>query len=154
MFTIKEIKVVRSRSLRIGEGKWNKVGSACGKSLIYVWVEDETVLEQFANRRSRPTKIYREVINQVREQIETSEWRTPSSISPYSGEEQGNHVIPKADLSDFVWKQTAGCACGCSPAFVVNSDRGKTIYITVSGVENPVDEVVVNRAQQLIGVLS
>jgi len=148
MFQIEKIEVRRSPSPRRGEGKWNQVGGASGKSVIYVHIEGEGVAEQLIYRRSRPTKIYRDVVNQVRAEIENSEYRTPSSISPYSGEEQGNHLMQPADLSDFVWKQTAGCSCGCSPAFVVNSDRGKTIWITVSGIVNPVDEVVQDRANQ------
>jgi hypothetical protein len=148
MFEIEKIEVRQNPVPRVGEGKWNQVGSYSGKSLIYVHIKDETVAEQLIYRRSRPTKVYREVINQVRAEIEASEYRTRSSISPFTGEEQGNLLMKPVNLSDFVWKQTAGCSCGCSPAFVVNSDRGRTITITVTGIVNPVDATVQDRASQ------
>jgi len=125
-FTIKDIQVRQSRFAERGE-KWNAVGTRSGRTTISVNVADESVMENLIYRKSRPTKMYRDIIKQVREQIQTE------------------HNI---DLSEFVWSQTAFCSCGCSPAFLVLSSRGWSIDITVSGIANQADEVAVDRAAQ------
>jgi hypothetical protein len=125
-FTIKDIQVRQSRIAEVGE-KWNAVGTRYGRTTISVNVQDESIMENLIYRKSRPTKMYRDVIKQVRDQI------------------QAEHNI---DLSEFVWSQTAFCSCGCSPAFLVLSDRGWSIDITVSGIAPVVDEVAVDRAAQ------
>ena len=58
------------------------------KARIYVWEEGETILQNLVNRRSRPTKLYRELLKD----------------QPFM---QGAR-----------WSRTAGCGCGCSPGFI------------------------------------
>lgn len=125
-FTIENLEVHQAPHATRGE-KWNAVGTRSGRATISVYVNEESIMENLIYRKSRPTKIYRDIINQVREQIQ---------------EEY------KIDLSEFVWNQRAFCACGCSPAFLVLSDRGWNIRITVSGLANVADEVAVDRAAQ------
>jgi hypothetical protein len=125
-FVIEDISVRQSRFAERGE-KWNAVGTRSGRATISVNVKDESVMENLMYRKSRPTKLYRDIIKQVRDQIQTE------------------HNI---NLSEFVWSQTAFCSCGCSPAFLVLSDRGWSIDITVSGIAPVVDAVAVDRAAQ------
>jgi hypothetical protein len=125
-FTIENLEVHQAPYAKRGE-KWNAVGTHSGRATISVYVNEESIMENLIYRKSRPTKIYRDIINQVREQIQ---------------EEY------KIDLSEFVWNQRAFCSCGCSPAFLVLSDRGWNIRITVSGLANVADEVAVDRAAQ------
>ncbi len=126
-FTIENIKVEKARNATKSE-KWNSVGTSSGRATITVDIKDESLTDNLIYRKSRPTKIYRDVINQVRDQI-TAE-----------------HGI---NLSEYVWSQKAYCACGCSPAFLVLSDRGWNISITVSGIENVADETAQARAESI-----
>lgn len=68
------------------------------KPRMYFFVEGENLLENFANRFDRPSKLYRQFVPQVLEQL---------------GLDPGTKVI---------WSQKAGCSCGCSPAFIVQAD--------------------------------
>ena len=76
---------------------------------IYVWPEDETIKENFENRRQRPYTIYKkEVLPQLFRKL---------GLSP---EKVG-------------WSQKAGCSCPCSPGFVVQSrDIPFDIHVTVT----------------------
>lgn len=107
--------------------RFNAVGTRGGRALITVDIQDETLLDNLIYRKSRPTRVYRQIINQVRESI------------------SAEHGI---NLDEFVWSQTAWCSCGCSPAFLVLSDRGYRISITVKGISNVADATAVNRAEQ------
>lgn len=126
-FQIENIEVHQAPYAKKYE-KWNSVGTRSGRATISVNIKDESVMDNLIYRKSRPTKIYRDIIKQVRDQI-TAE-----------------HGI---NLSEFVWSQKAYCACGCSPAFLVLSDRGWNIQITVSGIENVADETAQARAESL-----
>ena len=123
-FQIQNIEVHQAPYAKIGE-KWNAVGTREGRATISVDIQDESLMDNLIYRKSRPTKIYRDIINQVRDQITT---------------EYG------INLSEYVWSQKAFCFCGCSPAFLVLSDRGWNIRITVSGVDNVADETAKVRA--------
>lgn len=77
---------VRSRSRAI-ESRLDK------QPRVYLWPEGEGVLDNFVNRWSRPTTLYRKVAKAV-----------------------------LADLGiegSLRWDQRAGCSCGCSPGFVL-----------------------------------
>lgn len=126
-FQIENIEVHQAPFAKISE-RWNAVGTRSGRATISVNIQDESLMDNLVYRKSRPTKIYRDIINQVRDQI-TAE-----------------HGI---NLSEYVWSQKAFCFCGCSPAFLVLSDRGWNIRITVSGVENVADETAKVRAASL-----
>lgn len=105
--------------------RYNAVGTSGGRTLISVEIKDESLTDNLTFRHSRPSKLYRQIVNQVRAELE----------SQY-----------KLDLSEFVWSQRGYCACGCSPMFLVLSDRGTMITITASGIENTVDEMAEARA--------
>ena len=62
---------------------------------MYVRVADESVLDNLANRKRRPYNIYKALI----------------AMSDLSS------VLSLSKLS---WSQKAGCACGCSPGFVLD----------------------------------
>lgn len=72
---------------------------------VYVW-PSETVLEQLFSRRSRPVSEYRK------------------NILPEVLKLQG---LP-ADTK-YRWSQTAGCQCGCSPAFILNVESRNDIHV-------------------------
>jgi hypothetical protein len=67
---------------------------------VYVWYGGETVtvLKDLMNRRSRPVKLYRELVSRVFKQF---------------GIENPN----------LHWRQNAGCSCGCSPGFIYYPDQ-------------------------------
>lgn len=126
-FQIENIEVHQAPYATRSE-KPNAVGTRLGRATIQVNIKDESLMDNLVFRKSRPTKIYRDIIKQVRDQITTE------------------HGI---NLSEFVWSQSAYCSCGCSPAFLVLSDRGWNIQITVSGIENVADETAQARAESL-----
>ncbi len=69
------------------------------KPRVYLWPEDESVMDNFFRRWARPVKAYREVM--------------PA-------------VLKKAGLEDtvkFRWSQKAGCSCGCSPGFILQMSK-------------------------------
>lgn len=75
---------------------------------IYLWPEGETILQNLANRHSRPTKQWRkEVIPQVLEQL----------------------GYPKDAKVRF--SQKAGCRCGCSPGWIMEGYYNKELFAHV-----------------------
>jgi len=123
-YTIENIEIELLPYASRGQ-RFNAVGTRGGRTLINVDIKDESLTDNLTFRHSRPTKLYRQIVNQVRDGITEA------------------HGI---DLSDFVWSQRAWCSCGCSPAFLVLSSRGYRINITVSGIENKMDEKAEARA--------
>jgi hypothetical protein len=75
---------------------------------IYVWPKGETILENLEKRHQRPYTIYKkEVIPNVLRQM---------GLPSYT---------------KVRWNQKAGCGCGCSPAFIVNTDWGSDVHVTI-----------------------
>lgn len=63
------------------------------RTRIHVFQHGESVLESLALRNNRPSKLYREVV-----------------------------AAQLPELADRIkWSRTAGCACGCSPGFIVDT---------------------------------
>lgn len=86
------------------------------KAVIYFWPENETVIEQLENRRSRPYTQYRKLLPQVFEAI---------GLDP---------ADPSLKAS---WSQYAGCSCPCSPGFVLRHIwqlNNKAISVNVASV--------------------
>jgi hypothetical protein len=80
------------------------------RSKIFIFPEGETVLQNLANRRHRPSTAYKkEVIPQI---LEKAGLPADTKVS---------------------WSQKAGCSCGCSPGFLLpDSCWGFKVYVTVS----------------------
>lgn len=82
------------------------------QTVIYVWTEGETILENLASRRCKPYTAYKEMLE-------------PHLASL--------GVPPGAELS---WDQKAGCKCGCSPGFrlkVRDASQTGFHYVSVLG---------------------
>lgn len=80
---------------------------------IYVWLRQETIGENLHNRFNRPEREWRKLLPQVFEQAR----------------------IPAVFLDRVKWSQKAGCACGCSPGFVVNGYESQdTVHVNVKPV--------------------
>ncbi len=83
------------------------------KSRVSIFPEGETLLENLQNRRSRPFKAYRKLVEQTLDSL-------------------------GADRSklDIKWSQKAGCSCGCSPGFIIDGFveklHRKNLYLTVT----------------------
>lgn len=78
-------------------------------SRAYIFVNNESVLDNLVNRRSRPVAAYRSVLLDLYPELE----------------------------GRIRWSRTAGCGCGCSPGFIIdhtvrNDDRKPSdIFITI-----------------------
>jgi len=66
-----------------------------GAPRMYVSVVDETVMDNLANRKRRPYNVYKTLIH-------------------------SSDLASVLDLGELRWSQRAGCACGCSPGFILN----------------------------------
>jgi len=80
------------------------------RTKVFVFEKGETILENLANRRSRPHDVYRDLISKDLMEKEI--------------------IISSRDLK---WSQKAGCTCGCSPGFIVDGPKGKEVFVTIKG---------------------
>lgn len=69
---------------------------------VYVWPEGETILDNLANRKTRPYNEFRKLVEQ------------PALAA--LGLDSKTHRL--------AWSQYAGCSCPCSPGFIVKSRDG------------------------------
>ena len=72
---------------------------AQGRAVIYVSVDSETILDDFANRHSRPYQLMRPLVEQALRDA-------------------------NKQFKSLRWSQKAGCRCGCSPGFIVKGEYG------------------------------
>ena len=84
------------------------------KGRVFVWVTDESVMENLQNRTTRPTEHYRLIALTALQQLGFD-----------------------TDSFKLVWSQKAGCTlCPCSPGFVIKplkeSDRWTTAFMNFS----------------------
>lgn len=100
--TVTEVKILK-----------DEAGRFYHKTRVHIFPEGETLLENLQNRRSRPYKAYRKVVEQTLDSL-------------------------GADRSklDIKWSQKAGCSCGCSPGFIIDGFveklHRKNLYLTVT----------------------
>lgn len=88
---------VRNRTLHSANARdYNKAPR------VYVWPEGETILDNLANRKTRPYNEFRKLVEQ------------PALAA--LGLNSTTHKL--------AWSQYAGCSCPCSPGFVVKSRAG------------------------------
>lgn len=94
-----ELKVTETKNIaRIrcsGTGRnrrWTPDRQFNARTRVYVSPKGETVLQNLTNRRDRPTADYRKAVVELYPDF------------------KGN----------MTWSQTAGCGCGCSPAFILD----------------------------------
>lgn len=88
------------------------------KPRMYVWLKDESILDNLENRRRRPHALYRAFIPKILDALNVPE--------------------AKREGIRFNWSQRAGCSCPCSPGFVVTGMPSDGTYfdisVTISGV--------------------
>lgn len=78
------------------------------KPRVYFSHVDESILENFENRRSRPIEAYRKLMVDV-----------IPMLAPFG--------VP-ADVK-YRWSQKAGCPCGCSPGFILQTHNPINIWV-------------------------
>lgn len=82
-------------------------------TVLYFHLDGENILEDLANRHSRPYKIYRTLFPKVQKLLEL-----------------------KAPIKA-TWSQYAGCTCPCSPGFIITNTQElglyrKEIFVTIT----------------------
>lgn len=80
------------------------------KSRAYVHLSGESLWDNLMNRRNRPTKLYKMILEEAFE-------RAGISKEIYQG---------------VLWSQYAGCTCPCSPGFIVKGIMEYGFYVTVT----------------------
>lgn len=85
------------------------------RNKIYMWIDGETIDENFLNRRLRPyTEYKRELIPQINDWLE---------------KKMPKHYNELKDVK-WGWRQSCGCSmCPCSPGFVSDNEGYITIHI-------------------------
>lgn len=83
-------------------------GSMQRKTRIHVFAS-KNVLEDAQTRFNKPFKAYKQDI-------------LPQVLK----------VMGLAKDTKAKWSQTAGCACGCSPGFIVAEDLGRDVFVDVA----------------------
>lgn len=74
------------------------INSTRRKSVAYVWPKNETIADSFNNRRSRPSDLWKVMVE--------------------------NELVERGiKFEKITWSQKAGCSCGCSPGFVVKGEQ-------------------------------
>ena len=79
------------------------------KTRIYIWPKGESILDNLANRRERPAKLWK----------------------PFAEKAARAAGV---DFEKIGWSQNAGCKCGCSPGFVVKGNHrpGFDIHVDIA----------------------
>ena len=127
------MKIIITKATESPNLKESKYGMGERKKtdVIYVWLEDENVMENLMNRRDRPSKAYKEFV-------------LPLGLKELGyTEDEAKAIIKKA-----YWSQKAGCQCGCSPGFLTKGMKQGEAHITFKGVmelhelapEGPIDD--------------
>lgn len=111
-FEIKSVEV----SVRYGREKGHSPYPYASK--MYIYPENETVIENLISRRQRPVLTYKkEVIPAVLEKIK-------AEFPDYS---------ISADPKKWGWRQKCGCSCPCSPGFInVDTYPPYDIHVQIS----------------------
>lgn len=121
-------------------GRWTKSNTFFKKPRVYVSIEEESILENFANRTSRPVKQYRDFV-------------------------QAALADMGIEYTSLVWSKNAGCSgCPCSPGFILtlkdwdpnhyDRDFAYDIWVTVSGgPKQEINEEGAYRLNQLAATL-
>jgi hypothetical protein len=120
-----EINVVSVRRIN-SEGRLNRDFGK--KARIYFWHEDESILENFGNRVSRPVDVYRKFLPQVAV------------------------ALGLPEDTKFRWSQYAGCSCPCSPGFICKEVVSKDVHVELKNaplVDEGKEAVVMDRKVQL-----
>lgn len=103
------IRTVDPSTARTWKDRREMLKDAQKATRVYVWPEGETIMQNLMNRKGRPYTLYRkEVIPAVLAKL---------------GLPSGTKVR---------WSQYAGCSCPCSPGFIIDTDRGRSVYATVT----------------------
>lgn len=80
------------------------------KSRIHIFTQGESIVKNLENRRQRPYTTYRKEL--IPEILERSGLSKDTKVS---------------------WSQKAGCACGCSPGFIIQDGPwGQEIFVTIT----------------------
>ena len=110
--TLKEVRI-EHETKRGGENKRTH-------HKMYIFIENETLLENLNNRSLRPFKMYREeVVPMVMEHLKRYE---PSTYKLVKDSKWG-------------WSKHCGCSmCPCSPGFISdisNHENHRTLFVTI-----------------------
>ena len=87
------------------------------KNRIFIFHDDETILDDLVNRFSRPSAFYKkEILPLFLDKIKVE--------SP--------DVYKKVKDTKWLWNKLAGCTCGCSPGFVGNTKDNIEFFVTIN----------------------
>lgn len=111
--TKKKAKPVQYKFLGVGcsmKVQYPDYSEKIKKSRVYVWVQDEGILDNLNNRVNRPVALWKEIaLKGLREVGLTEEL-----------------------IGGLKWSQKAGCSCSCSPGFIIQDNAmGYDFHIDV-----------------------
>jgi hypothetical protein len=83
---------------------------------IYVWVKNESVLDNLINRRNRPVDEYKNKVIPVAMEILKNSYP---------------EVYEVVKNNKWKFSQKCGCTCSCSPGFVGESKNNISIHVEI-----------------------
>lgn len=96
------------------------------KSRVFIWGDNESILDNLTNRTRRPYEVWRVLAVKVLRELVDQNGRP-------LWDREGDAATRRLR-----WDQRAGCSCPCSPGFVVDSPsrplRGGDFHIHLVGI--------------------
>lgn len=128
----KKSELARKSGYYNSRGRW--YSADCGDrprdpSRVFVEIEGESLLDDFANRTSRPHVEWRPLVLQALREA-------------------------GVEFTGIRWSRKAGCKmCACSPGFYVHGHTGADFWLTIEADEpqRTDDAEAAHRAEQLLG---
>ena len=81
------------------------------KARVYLFPKGEKILDNLMNRHQRPFTVYKKEV-------------IPAVLA----------AMGLAADTKVRWSQTAGCGCGCSPGFIIDSVLGTEVFVDIEEV--------------------
>ena len=100
-------------TVREGTSRQDNIRPGASLPRLFVWVQDENILDNLMNRHARPVPTYRR-----------------AAKAALAGLGYTNVRLR--------WSQKAGCSCPCSPGFIVEGAGTCDIDVTIEATEQPV----------------
>jgi hypothetical protein len=98
-------------NMKVTNVKTHRIQTRRKTGHAYFFLTGESIMENLKNRRNRPTKEFRKLLNEV-----------------LFSEEVG---CTPHQIGRITWSQKCGCSCGCSPGFRIEGFYGRDIFIDV-----------------------
>jgi hypothetical protein len=113
-----KVKKVRARYRHFNQG-YRQIHA---KTRIYNSWTNETIGDNFVNRRFRPMDLMRKALKEYFA-------ANPELVVKPNNPPNGKDEVVRFDVSNMRWSQYAGCSCPCSPGFIVKAHDSFDVFV-------------------------